>query len=360
MVTPPCLPPLSGGSSPVRCDLSPGAGCYKTAPLLFWLHLAGPPPTLCPSAGSRRAPGSSGGESGQRRKGEQPSRGGGSLPSAPWGAQDSGEHPRVLVTAASTQHAPLQGFPANLLPKCLWLAVVTRWQVQGCSNHLYPLACCPEARLPPRLRNIGPVGAPAWEPGAGGAGSGVSLLLRGALGQRRQDEGGNPGPSAQPPCAPRPHTHAEAPRPPSAEPASPDQDPGSPFHLGQHCPRGGAPATPQSQQSTGAGHRPDVKVRWGFASSPRAPLTPSVGAAFTPFLPPTNTNANTTPCPSSASSQHRCHQGVRPICLWPENPPTECCAIKDELNPSNPRSPVPRGSPDLWFTPRLSSGWTLG
>lgn len=42
-----------------------------------------------------------------------------------------------MLTAArsmgsgSAQHAQLQRFPANLLPKCVWLSLFTRWQVQG-------------------------------------------------------------------------------------------------------------------------------------------------------------------------------------------------------------------------------------
>lgn len=43
---------------------------------------------------------------------------------------------RMLMTAISmgsggAQHAQLQRFPANLLPKCIWLSLFPRWQVPG-------------------------------------------------------------------------------------------------------------------------------------------------------------------------------------------------------------------------------------
>ena len=71
-----------------------------------------------------------------------------------------------------------------------------------------------------------------------------SPFVGNSLRQSGQDEGGNPGPpgpSFQFPYAMCTHTQAEMPQSPSAEPASPGQDPWSPFHLGQHRPLGGAP-----------------------------------------------------------------------------------------------------------------------
>lgn len=103
------------------CDLSPGAGCYKTAPLLFRLRLVlafQAVPNSVPLVGVAR--------SFWCRQAEEKRR----------GTQSVGWEPARCSSGCSRQHgsahhAPLQRLPEDLLPQCVWLSLLTRWQVQG-------------------------------------------------------------------------------------------------------------------------------------------------------------------------------------------------------------------------------------